>query len=269
MPQSPAAIVAQAADERIMASAIIADLRDAHDSQRRSVDKFRAAGLKLLDAKRTLPHGRWTPFVERLNISERQAQRYMKLAQTDPASDLVAEWSRICGHQTFTESSVESETPPTPEHPKTDANQSTQATDSAPSTNQTVVVPPGAGDAWEPNSGNPGKPDPAQAEGEPEPTDALGNAIPKKLRDVFVGNSEAIDQARKGVFAARKVAKEFGSWNSWARFDEMEKALSTLATDFKKARPYAVCEACKGNGCKDCRNIGWLTEWAYKDLHHD
>jgi hypothetical protein len=120
-------------------------------------------------------------------------------------------------------------------------------------------APPGAGDAWEPGCGEPPPPE------RDELLDQVGNEVPRKLRDVFVGNREAIEAALKATFAARKVAKDFGAWNSWSKFAELEATLTQVVFDFKNATPYAVHEECKGKGCDFCRNVGWLPKWKYEE----
>jgi hypothetical protein len=52
--------------------------RKLHDS----LEHYLAAGAMLIEAKRSTPHGGWLPWLERyVGIGEREAQRYMQLAE--------------------------------------------------------------------------------------------------------------------------------------------------------------------------------------------
>jgi hypothetical protein len=78
--------------------------RDANDAHRRGLNSAKAtmeewftAGRALLKAKAMLDHGQWLPWLKENcpNISERQAQRYMKLAEREAdiraKSDMVSD----------------------------------------------------------------------------------------------------------------------------------------------------------------------------------
>ena len=50
-----------------------------------AVESAKAAGELLLQVKATLPHGAWTSWLkDHLNVSDRQAQRYMSIAKGNP-----------------------------------------------------------------------------------------------------------------------------------------------------------------------------------------
>lgn len=98
-----------------------------------------------------------------------------------------------------------------------------------------------------------------------EPMDALGNPIPKGLRDTFAGNTQALENAVKMLQEVKRTAKGLQKWNAWVRPSEIEEKLSELIEDFKNGLPYAVCDDCKGKGCSACRQEGWLTRWRYEE----
>jgi phage N-6-adenine-methyltransferase len=78
-------------------------INSAHEAGEHSCQKgieyFRAAGEALLKAKSKCGHGRWLGWLEtNIKCTERQARRYMALAQTDVTSDLEGAWRVILGN---------------------------------------------------------------------------------------------------------------------------------------------------------------------------
>jgi len=76
-------------------------------STRKGLDHFRAAGTALILAHEQVEHGGWLPWLETNcpEISERRAQRYMKLARlvksdvgTSETDWLEEQWRAICGN---------------------------------------------------------------------------------------------------------------------------------------------------------------------------
>jgi hypothetical protein len=115
--------------------------------------------------------------------------------------------------------------------------------------------PPGAGDAWKA---------PKEETARGELMDALGNKVPKHLRDVFVGSSEKLTEAREQLRGARLIIRGLRHWNLHMRYFEMEKKLDELIEDCKNGMPYCLCDACGGTGkdkCRRCTGQGWLTKW--------
>jgi len=78
-----------AAQSKVEASNLLPDLRERLKAEhaavgtalRRSVERSMAAGDILLEAKAQLGHGEWLPWLASCDISERTAQRYMRLAR--------------------------------------------------------------------------------------------------------------------------------------------------------------------------------------------
>jgi hypothetical protein len=61
---------------------------------------FRKLGQHFLRAKEVVGQGNFGDFVRStFNVSERQVQRWMKLAQTDPSLDQDQQWKIINGHE--------------------------------------------------------------------------------------------------------------------------------------------------------------------------
>lgn len=60
-----------------------------------SIEKALEAGHRLLDAKDAAPHGTWLPFLERVGVPERKAQRLMTIARSGLKSDTVSDLGGI------------------------------------------------------------------------------------------------------------------------------------------------------------------------------
>lgn len=86
------------ADEAEQIKSLMAESEAAH---RISVDKALEAGLRLIEAKSACAHGTWLPFLKRVGVQERKAQRLMKLAQSGLKSDTVTDLGGIKGALAF------------------------------------------------------------------------------------------------------------------------------------------------------------------------
>jgi hypothetical protein len=65
----------------------------------RSMEHFRRLGLVLKKVKAVLPHGTFTPWVEKnMPCGERQCRRYMALADLDAGADLRERFLAFCGN---------------------------------------------------------------------------------------------------------------------------------------------------------------------------
>src|SRR5690242_1052977 len=68
-------------------------------AKRKGLEHYRAAGAALREAKAKCGHGRWGEWLRvNVDLSERQAQRYMALAESDVTADLEAQWRSILGN---------------------------------------------------------------------------------------------------------------------------------------------------------------------------
>jgi len=80
-------------------SEITKTLKEAYFHSEQSALYFRKVGQLFLRAKEAVGHGNFGDFVRStFNVSERQVQRWMKLAQTDPSLDQDQQWKIINGH---------------------------------------------------------------------------------------------------------------------------------------------------------------------------
>ena len=99
-PRNPPAIVRESADLKALAAEINAAIQMGEQSAKVGAEQFRRAGLALVKAKASIPHGEWNKWLAaNIKRNERQAQRWIKLAKSDAASDLKEQWSIICGHK--------------------------------------------------------------------------------------------------------------------------------------------------------------------------
>lgn len=116
----PPAEVISATDIKAMAAEVLALVAAAEGHKAQGASNFRRAGKLLVKIKASLPHGEWGDFVEQnLNVSPRQASRWMLLAKSDAASDLDEQWAVICGHRDEPDATVTAGpgTPATPVQP--------------------------------------------------------------------------------------------------------------------------------------------------------
>jgi len=103
--------------------------------------------------------------------------------------------------------------------------------------------------------------------------DKHGNQIPTNLVPIFADPvwgeidgtcsklTQLIDRAAKsegGFF----LTKDMESKNGDCRLPNFEHAKYTLS----RCRPYGVCPACGGDGCKSCYQKGYLSKLNYKDV---
>jgi hypothetical protein len=101
----------------VLAAEIRSAVADARKSARRALARAMDAGDRLIEAKKSLHHGDWLPWLrDHCSISERTASRYMKLAQhrlvIDAKSATVADLTIKGALQELTEP----QWPPQPSH---------------------------------------------------------------------------------------------------------------------------------------------------------
>jgi hypothetical protein len=70
---------------------VIALNADLQEFQAALAEKVLAMGTALNEAKETCPHGEWTEFLKSVAMSERSAQRYMRIAKAGLKSATVAD----------------------------------------------------------------------------------------------------------------------------------------------------------------------------------
>src|SRR5262249_29472399 len=93
------AIVREAEDLESLAAIANAAHEEGEQLSREGLARFRAAGEALIKAKKQCGHGEWLGWREKnIRFSERQTQRYMRLAKSDVTSDLESQWQIISGN---------------------------------------------------------------------------------------------------------------------------------------------------------------------------
>jgi hypothetical protein len=102
--------------------------------------------------------------------------------------------------------------------------------------------------------------------------DAMGNKVPKNLRDVFAGNTEKLREAAELLRKVRLTVRGLKDWNQHMRFGELEETLDRMIEDFKDGIPHILCNKCKGTGgkgtCPHCKGSGWLPHKASRAWGH-
>lgn len=108
--------------------------------------------------------------------------------------------------------------------------------------------------------------------------DQLQVPVPDHLRDLF-GDPMLSDCVEKldGVVKElksirRQVVGKGDAWKFLLASDILKSLDATLAelevakAHLQAATPHAVCPLCKGAGCNDCRQSGWLPRWRVAEL---
>lgn len=112
LPTTPPAAVRPADDLADLAAAINAEVQAGDQSSRRGVEHYRAAGLKLIEAKRRCGHGAWLGWLRaNVRVSQQHASRYMRLAKLPTVSDLEVAWAAITGRADDDDEHVITEAP--------------------------------------------------------------------------------------------------------------------------------------------------------------
>lgn len=101
------------------------------------------------------------------------------------------------------------------------------------------------------------------------PTDCFGVEIPVQLQPAFDGVDISRDIAkglRDGLHKFKEAVRQQAPFvaiykQPQAVQMDIEKALGWFIK--RNAEPFCVCPSCQGQGCKVCRNIGWLTRFGY------
>ena len=101
------------------------------------------------------------------------------------------------------------------------------------------------------------------------PTDCFGVEIPVQLQPAFDGVDISRDIAkslRDGLHKFKEAVRQQAPFvaiykQPQAVQMDIENALRSFIK--RNAEPFCVCPPCQGQGCKVCRNIGWLTRYGY------
>lgn len=111
------------------------------------------------------------------------------------------------------------------------------------------------------------KSDPPAAPAPAEMVDKEMQVVPTKLRDVFGAGAEffreAIDNLRQTRDTLADAAKS-GRFGKFLREQDVNVNLNNLIEALKFAQPHAVCPKCRGDGCDDCRQQGWMPSTLFK-----
>lgn len=106
----------------------------------------------------------------------------------------------------------------------------------------------------------------------PVPTDELGNPLPGHLVGVFAIRPDfeklamLIADAEKGV---KRLSGSLAGEFLERGMDGLTATLRGAKKDVMAAAPHCVCPGCMGDGCEQCRQIGWLSRSVYDLLPAD
>lgn len=268
MDRSPAAIVRQAADLRILAQGIRAEIAAGFEKHKAAVECFYRAGQLLIKAKDAAGHGQWKAFCKlQLNaVGERQIRRYMELGREESMSDLTAAWERINGNQRRGEDEPQEEVA---------SNSITEN-----------------GQAATPQNGRKldGKPSVSKSDTVQEEEREEGPAVspfredipvPQDLQNVLWRDGKRFIKAAKRVRNLSKTVwglEQSDAWKTLARWERqlgggakftkrpLSAVLSALAHDLEQMQPVGLCLECRGlpggdaaeEVCQKCKGRGFM-----------
>ncbi len=256
-----------------------------------ALEKSVNAGILLRQIRPLCEVGEWTEHLERIGITRQKADENMRISEL-PQKELAkcktkADAIRlICTGPVHSLPGASSTGHVADIHPGNSETPHVRDTPPAVSVNGAPVAygatennrlralygPGSDDDAYEKN----GKPStngtvptrqadpPTEETAHGELMDALGNKVPKKLRDVFAGNTEKLTEAKEALRKVRLTIRNLRHWNLHMHYFEMEKKLDELIEDCKNGLPYCLCDVCGGTGkdkCRRCTGQGWLTKW--------
>lgn len=92
--------------------------------------------------------------------------------------------------------------------------------------------------------------------------DALDREIPQKFRSANELSVTLLSIGRE-VDKFRQRAKELKEQpgGEWIRLQEIDEHVRALKGHFQEARYHTVCHQCKGSGCQQCEQNGWVPEF--------
>lgn len=211
-----------------------------------------AAGECYLKLKEIIPHGEWGKFIRRsCKMGERAVQRAMQLAKNKEDVEKMLKSSKTSWRTDLTISTIQGVI-------------------------KALPAPPGKPPATPP------EPDPEPTTPSPGPTpgpgrgreflDCVGRAVPKdaKKADGVVDALSRIDEFKALMQdISRFKSQVLQAIDEDEVYVHMDKArwkqeCESLYAAVKFATPYAICPYCWGDGCKNCRDSGWLGKDAYE-----
>jgi NACalpha-BTF3-like transcription factor len=102
-------------------------------------------------------------------------------------------------------------------------------------------------------------------EDEEELLDQLGNKVPRKFRQAFLGRTDFMG-AVKAIKSIKDQVKEVIQEGPGAFFlpaKEVNAALDDAARLLRQSQPHCLCPKCKGRGCNTCKDQGWMHKVLY------
>ncbi len=134
----------------------------------------------------------------------------------------------------------------------------------APKKPKKIIVPPDAGDAWEPGTEEEQEADRNTKRAADAIRDDLGYVVPVKLRDTFC--DPFLPAALDSVREIMSHAKQNQNLYPWLLLGKLTEYLKSVEELLGHGKPYAVHKACDGKGCSECRASGYVPEWRHLEL---
>lgn len=94
--------------------------------------------------------------------------------------------------------------------------------------------------------------------------DQFGVLVPPPLRDVF--KSTILSDAVVALRDALNAISGCSSWHPFLLYGSLRGDLERVARSVSDNLPTAVCQACQGIGCRECRGAGWLPRWRVDEI---
>jgi hypothetical protein len=101
-------------------------------------------------------------------------------------------------------------------------------------------------------------------EGEGDGCDMYGTPIPESLLDVF--STTLLTDSVASIRSVINVITGCAAWHPFLLQSTTKGALDEVADALISNQPAAICQDCKGVGCRECRGAGWLPRWRVDEI---
>jgi hypothetical protein len=266
-PIHPPAVVRQQADLNTFISQAQAEFQAGMACWTKGPEHFRRLGEALLKIKELVGHGNWLPTLrDHFPFSERQARRYIELANRPFSADLAEAWRIINGNKSGDDDDDDEEQ--VAEHDPEVSSPDRPAADNAdPNEQDEDQEPEGPSEAPAPAAGDGG-----ETGGPTGSTPESGPVIPERLKPYFE-DAPLFDQAARRAVPLANLLAQIEQSPAFLKAVEGKKytlhstrvrAAGQVMAALKPVRP---CPACGGaeepslenDRCEACEGKGYQT----------
>lgn len=252
--KSPAAVVRQHADLRILGGEVEGLARRISQHRRNALAEINELGVRLIRAKKMLSHGDYGPWCKDRGISTQDSSDAVRVAMNwskVPERGSLVKFLKACNESLLVRTAEEDEADISAGadaivEPETEA-------EAEPAESAAPIPPPDIGDAYE-------GPLPESL------LDAEGDPLPPSAKTAFEDKSIEgwIEKYGRPAFDALKALRTAPS-TVHTNLDALIKKQSAISRMLKSSKPSHRCYQCKGLGCEKCKNTGWMSKAVWSE----